>query len=208
MSAYRGSMKCRLSYVIVALMIFFIFILAVILGQLREHIGDICEYKGSEIATRIITDSVENQISGCGDCQFFTVTRDDSGNILSAEINANEVNRMRNELVSEVNSSMSALENEKVKIPAGTLTGITYLSGRGFDVGMKFHSIGNVKSEIKSAFESAGINQTKFSLYIIITADIKAVMPFETKEISVSQEFLVSEAIIVGEVPQTYLKAD
>lgn len=208
MSAYRGSVKCRISYIIAALAAILIFIAAVVSLQLRKHIGEVCEYKGSEIATDIINSAAEGQLVLSEDSEFFSVTRDDNGNILSAEINSPQVNRMRNELVTEVNNRLSTLEDEEVSIPVGTLTGITYLSGRGFDVDMRLHSIGSVKSEIKSAFESAGINQTKFSLYIIITADIKAVMPFETRKITVSQEFLVSEAIIVGEVPQTYLKAE
>lgn len=208
MSAYRSSVKCRLSYVAVALFIIVIIAFLTISAQFKKHVGEICEYKGSEVATKIMTDSVEKQLCYFEDCRFFTVIRDDEGNILSAEINSAEVNLMKNELVKEINKRLSTVDKEKVSVPVGTLTDITYLSGRGFDIGIKFHSMGNVKSEIKSSFESAGINQTKFSLYIIITADIKAVMPFETKAVSVAQEFLVSETIIVGEVPQTYLSTD
>ncbi len=208
MSAYRGSVKCKLSYIMIAFTVIVIFLFVDISQQLRKHMGEICEYKGSETATNVITNAAEKQLASLEDRQFFTVTRDDNGNILSAEVNSTDVNRVRTELVAEVSKSLSKLGNERIVIPVGTLTGVTYLSGRGFDVNMKVHSIGNVKSEIRSEFESAGINQTKFSLYIIITADIKAVMPFETKEISVTQEFLVSEAIIVGEVPKTYLTTE
>lgn len=205
MSVHKVSVKCRLSYLLLVIIIGMVIIMLSVLSQLRKHIGEISEYKGKEQANRIIAETIENKIDKFSDTEFLDIIRDDSGRIISAEVNSAEVNKVKNELVSQINDRLCKAENESVEIPIGTLTGVTYFTGRGFNLNLRLHQIGSVKSEMKSTFESAGINQTKFRLYIEISVYMKAVLPFNTQEISVTEEYLVSESVIVGEVPEMYI---
>lgn len=55
----------------------------------------------------------------------------------------------------------------------------------------------------ESKFESAGINQTRHKIYLKVEAKVRAVVPFQNKEIDVYCEIPVAETIIVGKIPST-----
>jgi sporulation protein YunB len=93
-----------------------------------------------------------------------------------------------------------------MSVPLGTLTGITYLSGRGPEVKIKLHQIGAVDAQIVSKFESAGINQTKHSLKIEVKVELSAILPGHSTDVTVEDEYLVGETVIVGQIPQACLR--
>ncbi|MBP3273034.1 MAG: sporulation protein YunB, partial [Ruminococcus sp.] len=86
----------------------------------------------------------------------------------------------------------------------GTLSGITFLNGRGFDLELKLHQLGSVSTRIVSEFESCGINQSKYKVILEIQVELSAVLPVKTTDISVDFQYLIGERIIVGKVPDNY----
>jgi sporulation protein YunB len=205
MSVHKPSLKCKFSYFILALSVGIIFMMISFLKQLDSHMSEISSFKGNEIANSVISGAVEKTVDDFSDTEFLTVIRDSENRIVSAQINSAEVNNLSNTLTLRINDSLSDIENSSVKIPIGTLTGTAFFTGRGFNVNLRLQQLGNVKSEMKSSFKSAGINQTKFSLYIEISVEMKAILPFSSDIVTVTNEYLVSETIIVGEIPQVYL---
>ena len=92
-----------------------------------------------------------------------------------------------------VNESLSQLEGTKLSVPIGTLSGINILTGRGFDIPLRLHQIGAAKTELKSDLTEAGINQTKYSLYLTVTIEMTAILPAHSTDIVVSYDYPVSE---------------
>lgn len=176
-----------------------------ILSQLKIHMGEISSFACQEKANRIISQAAQDILEKSGENDFLDISYGNDGRIISAEINSAKVNSLQNDIITAVNESFSEGGNVKTEIPVGTLTGIAYLSGRGPEIDVRIDLLGSVKSKMRSSFESAGVNQTKFSLYLDITADMKAVLPVRTKAVSAERSILISESIIVGEIPQTYL---
>ena len=70
---------------------------------------------------------------------------------------------------------------------------------------LRLHQVGAVDTEIHSEFIAQGINQTKHRISILVTAEVSAILPLHSTDIVISDEFLVSETIIVGEIPSVYL---
>ena len=60
-------------------------------------------------------------------------------------------------------------------------------------------------TELKSDLTEAGINQTKYSLYLTVTIEMTAILPAHSTDIVVSYDYPVSETVIVGEIPDMYL---
>ena len=87
-------------------------------------------------------------------------------------------------------------------VPLGTLTGITLFSGRGADINIKLHQVGAVDAKVISEFTSAGINQTRHSMKVEITAELSAILPGHSTDIKMTDEYLIGETVIVGELPQ------
>jgi sporulation protein YunB len=106
----------------------------------------------------------------------------------------------------EHGAEVENLENSRAAIPIGALSGADLLSGSGFDIDVSFHSIQNVSTKIESSFDECGINQTKHSLKLLISTNVSAVMPGKDMTVTVDQEFLLSETVIVGKIPDVYLK--
>ena len=68
--------------------------------------------------------------------------------------------------------------------------------------------IGSVVCRFISNFETAGINQTVHKIYVNIKASVGVVMPLSSRNFSAEQQVLISESVIVGQVPEVYLYSD
>lgn len=78
------------------------------------------------------------------------------------------------------------------------------LSGRGPNVPIKMSTIGNVETELVSQFSHAGINQTLHRIYLNVNCKVTILTPFDTIEENITNQVLIAEAVIVGEVPSNY----
>lgn len=65
-------------------------------------------------------------------------------------------------------------------------------------------TIGNVETELVSQFSHAGINQTLHRIYLNVCCNVSILTPFDTIEEKITNQILLAEAVIVGEVPSNY----
>lgn len=84
------------------------------------------------------------------------------------------------------------------------LPGTKILSGRGPDIPIKMATVGNVETELISQFSQAGINQTLHRIYLNVSCNVTILTPFDSIEDNITNQVLLAEAVIVGEVPSTY----
>ena len=176
-------------------------------NQLDKHMSEICEYKGRETANYIITTSIDKQLEGSKD-EFIEVVRDENNEIVSLNTNTNAVNEIQNDLKQAINEEFQNIDDNNMSVPLGTLSGITLLSGTGPDVELQLHQVGAVDIEMKSEFISAGINQTKYRLLLTVTVELSAILPAHSTDITVEEDFLVAETIIIGHIPETFLNSN
>ena len=74
----------------------------------------------------------------------------------------------------------------------------------GPDINIKVISTGNTFTEIKNEFETKGINQTIYRIYLEITCKVSIVSQYKTIQEDISSQVLLVETVIVGEVPESY----
>ncbi len=84
------------------------------------------------------------------------------------------------------------------------LLGTKILSGRGPNVPIKMATVGNVETDLVSQFSQAGINQTLHRIYLNVGCNVTILTPFDSIEQNITNQVLLAEAVIVGEVPDTY----
>lgn len=137
--------------------------------------------------------------------ELFTVHFDNDGKITMISTNGLKINSITRKLAEKCFSVYSNLANSGVKVPIGALTGIAFLSGAGKKLNLKVVSVTSVKCEFVSVYESAGINQTKQSLYLKIIPDCKIVAGLTRSSLKSEIEVLCYENYLLGEVPATYL---
>lgn len=126
------------------------------------------------------------------------------GEIIAAQSNVVNINKLKTGITQRLEAELREMGSSDIGIPVGTLSGISLLHGRGFEVGMAIKPIGYPKTTIISEFTEAGINQTRHRIIIEITVDADAVIPGFSSEISVSTSIIAAETIIVGRVPDAF----
>ena len=137
-----------------------------------------------------------------------TVTHGSDGAVTGISANAQKVNLLARTTATLSMANLSARSENGIKVPVGAFTGIEFLAGFGPKVTFKIISVSRVSCEFESAFSSAGVNQTRHSVYMDVEATVTVVMPSGSKEISSVTEVLVAESVIVGEVPDVFLQGD
>jgi len=78
------------------------------------------------------------------------------------------------------------------------------LAGRGPDIPIKMSTVGNVETDLVSQFSEAGINQTLHRIYLNVSCKVTILTPFNSIEENITNQVLIAEAVILGDVPSTY----
>ncbi len=136
------------------------------------------------------------------------IVYDNDGNVSLIYANALEINNLSRDLAQTTERRIEQYGSGGIQVPLGNFSGIPMMVGRGPIVNIFIKPIGSVLCSFLSQFESAGINQTNHKIYLNIKAEVGVVLPLLNYKFSTEQQVLISESIIVGKVPQTYLYYD
>lgn len=134
------------------------------------------------------------------------VDRNENGDILAISSNVFQINRIARDTAYLSQENLNKLSEEGVYLPLGALTGIEAFAGAGPKINVKILPISNVQTRFLSEFASAGINQTKHSIYLEVVADISIILPTQTRNLASTTEVLICESVLVGKVPDTFLQ--
>ena len=74
----------------------------------------------------------------------------------------------------------------------------------GPDIDIKMMTDGNVLTDLRSEFEEAGINQTLHRVYLEVVCNVTILTPYETITESITNQVLLIEGVIVGNIPDAY----
>jgi len=99
---------------------------------------------------------------------------------------------------------LRTIDTSTVSIPIGNATGINFLSGKGPKIPLEIIPVGSVSASCGSEFTSAGINQTRHRLTMIVTASVTILLPRDSVTSVVTTEVNIAETVLVGSVPDTY----
>lgn len=155
----------------------------------------------------LINDAIDSQIKD-DQIQYDRIVffeKDLNGRITALKTNMTEVNRLKTQILNEINNEILALDSDNLGIPLGSLILPELLSGRGPVIPVRILSIRNSDATFTSSFSEAGINQTLQQLNMDILVDVSVLVLGKTESFTVSSSVVVAETIIVGQVPNTYL---
>lgn len=194
---------------IMAIIVVIVIILLIFSFMVNPVIMDTVEIKSKALATKAINSSVADVVmSSIVYDDLVTIISDEFGNISMIQANSLEINNLNKDLAQTCEKKISEYGVKGVTIPIGTFTGIPLLVGRGPSISVKMTPIGSVICKFNSHFETAGINQTVHKIYVNIVASVSVVLPLSTRKINAEQQVLISESVIVGQVPEVYLQSD
>ena len=151
-----------------------------------------------------VTEAINQKISYD---DLVTTLTDGKGKIYMIEANTVKINNISNMIERVTLAHLNEISKTPLEIPIGAFTGIALFSGVGPPVRIDIFPYGEVGCKFLSQFISAGINQTQHKIYVQVKATINVVLPLKTFSVSMDNEVLICESVIIGEIPETYLKS-
>ena len=132
--------------------------------------------------------------------EFVTVERDEQGEPLAVHADTTALNALRSQVLARLEDSLNG--SVTVDVPAGSLTGIALLNGRGFPVPLKLRMEGSADLAFETEFGSAGINQSCHRITMVVTVQLYSQSQrFET-QVHLETSTVLAETVLVGQVPQ------
>ena len=199
---YTENKNAKKFFSIFIIVIIAIFTFYSLFKSINPIFEGLCIEKAREIGTYIMNNA-SNKILNKTDYNNI-VQIEEKGNNKVLKTDVVVINKIASDIALEAEKQFDELEKETIKIPIGALTGIKLLSGAGPNINIKVIPAGNILTEIKNEFESTGINQTVYRIYLELTCKVSIVTQYKTIEDEVVNQVLLVESVIVGEVPKSY----
>lgn len=175
--------------------------------RIQPTLSVISTNKANQEAVIILNDAINDFLSdtNMGYSNYISILYDETGSISSIETLTKNVNLTQSELSKRINDNLQTKLNRVIDVPMGTVSGMYVFSGRGPNLKIKVIPKGIVKTNLKSEFTPAGINQTRHRILIDIGIQLQIIMPSKRESTEVSLSYVLAETIIVGDVPENYL---
>ena len=191
-------------------LLFILAMLCLFLAAVAVFLKDLSSQIAVSDASDIVTVQINNAIADImaeqdysGD-YFVSFEKNATGEVSAISSNMARINALSAKILHRV---VGATENRTIEIgiPAGNLTGISLLMGRGPNIPVQIIVLTSSRVEFNNSIVTAGINQTKHQINLEVIVDIDILVPWGTESAQVVTEILIADTIVVGKVPDTYL---
>ncbi len=179
---------------------------AVAAAHLRPILTSLATARVANTVTRIVNAAVNETVYE-GDVDYdrlISLDKDVEGRVVAVKSDMAEFNRLQSAILDNVLDRMSEVDTRELSIPVGTLTGSPLLAGRGPSIRVRMQSVGSPSAHFENQFSSAGINQTKHQIMLVVDVSVGILLPGFSTATRVSGSFCVAETVIVGSVPESY----
>ena len=204
-------MRRKINFLLIRLLLL-AFIILVTLALLRSRVypvlRSLAETQVKNTASDLINDAIAEQIA-TGNIQYDRIVyfeKDLNGRITALKTNIGEINRLKTDVLNIINDEILSTDESSLGVALGSLFLPEFLSGKGPKLPVRILVIRNSEADFYSDFSEAGINQTLHKLNMEVFLDVTVLVLGTTTEFTISSHMVVAETVIVGDVPETYLK--
>lgn len=194
------------SFKIILLIAFFsiIIIFIIFLKTAYPIFKATCETSAASKGNKIVNDEVNKVMKKYTYNSLIKIEKDINGKISFIETDSVKMNEVVSEIVSNIQKEFDKIPRVTVFINMGSISGISILKKYGPKFDIELESAGNINASIRTEFKSVGINQTHHKVYLDINTRVGILTPFSSFGKDINSDVLLTEAIIVGEVPESY----
>jgi sporulation protein YunB len=174
--------------------------------NIMPTLKSICEVKAKVIATQIINTTVREELERDEIReQILSPSYDKDGKINMIKTDALVMNQISTNISNSVQQKIINLKNQSFTIPLFSALNSQLFANKGPLLKFTILHQGSVLVDFITEFEESGINQTRYKIYITVGVDMRIISPVITSTISVTNNVLIAEVVIVGDVPQSYM---
>jgi len=137
--------------------------------------------------------------------ELVSAITDEQGHVTMLRADTMRMNELAAKTALKAEEELNSIKNQFVNIPLGAALGIRSLSGFGPRMSMQILPIGAVHASFDTAFEAAGINQTRHRIFLKLRATVSLIIPTGSQLVEVESTMPIAESIIVGSVPDSFV---
>ncbi|MGN1074479.1 MAG: sporulation protein YunB [Eubacteriales bacterium] len=173
-------------------------------AAVRPALRTYARARAENLASAALNTAIESAAGtfGCGG--LVTLEYDASGAVTALHTDTAGISRLRTAICGAALDALSEIPPSKLAVPLGSLSRSALLYGRGPRVRVAVVPSGSVRCGVDSAFESAGINQTRHTVTVTVEAEVCILLPGERLESTVRASVPVAETVLLGGVPDFY----
>lgn len=163
-----------------------------------------CKTAAASKANHIVNEEVNGIMKNYTYNDLIDVEKDEKGEVVLMKSNTFLINQITTQITSNIQNSIDYTPTIMVYINYGSVSGITLLKNLGPRFDIELEAAGKIDTEIKSEFESVNVNQTLHKIYLNLSTSISILTPIGVYGKDIESKVLLTEAIIVGDIPETY----
>jgi sporulation protein YunB len=173
--------------------------------NLEPTLREVAKARTEQLAKKAIHDAINKKIiKETNFKDLVQIQKDNDGRVQVALFNSNEYSRIVLEATENVTHALNELEVMPQPLPLGQALRSNLLAQFGPDLPLTLRPFGSVHVELKTKMQEAGINMVLITVVVVIETKVKIVIPFSTQPAVVKSEIPISNALIIGNVPQFY----
>lgn len=195
-------------YFTMIMMIISIFTSYKILKSIDPIFEGLCIAKAKSISTDITNRKSSDVLARYNYKDTVKIIKSDDGKSSILKTDIVTLNQIISDIAIEIQNEINEIRKQNVEIPIGALVGNKYFAGFGPKVKIRIIPAGDIITDIKTEFKAAGINQTVYRIYLNLECNISILTSYKTINTTINNQVLLVETVVVGEVPETYLKLE
>ncbi len=201
-----GRLRVKLGCIALAVLVVFFLLLGYFQSRTLPQLCKLAQAQVQSAASAMISEAISQQIAD-GSLSYSKVIcfeKDAQGRITALKTNMQEINRLKAAILKRINSQILSLEPSEVGVPLGNILFPELFGGTGPIIPVKVLTLRSSGADFTSHFTQAGINQTLHQLHMRVQVSGKLLILGNVLSFSASNDVMVAETVIVGEVPQTF----
>lgn len=109
-------------------------------------------------------------------------------------------------LSADITSSLNELPKEVIYIPLGAATNLSFFANMGPKIPFTLLPMGAVKVDYVTDFNSVGINQINYKIWLDISMEMKIVNPLYQETLTMERKIMLADLVFGGKVPEHYFQ--
>lgn len=168
------------------------------------------EQYATNVISNEINDSVQEVIKNIdlSSVSFFKNYSNDASGTNYLDVNNMLINEICSKISANLTNRLNVIKDKVIRLPLGSLSGVSLLSNIGPSIRLTVSSIGSATVGYETKFESVGINQLNFQVWLQINTQIVIINGIYSKEIDIKRSLMLVNVVFNGDVPNTYFNID
>ena len=205
----RKKKKSKKTNLLILLMIMGILIVAgcVAGSVIKPNLEEIAQIRAEAIVSKTVNKALRRQFEQeVEEGSLFEIKNDSNGKMQFVQADSMRINIFMSELSVSLQEDFQKMGGEAYRIPIGALLGSQIFSQMGPCIKIEIIPLSVSSMDYRTEFETKGINQTKYKVYVEMECKVRVLAPFSSGDFKVKNTVPVAEAVILGDVPGSFVQ--